>query len=160
MLTIIKKDGAKYTCRCECGNTKIYFRSTFYKDSVKSCGCLKRNILIKRNKKHGMCGSRIYRIWRGIVSRCNIESATSYQDYGGRGISVCKEWENSFDNFYIWSKKSGYKENLTIERINNDGNYSPENCCWITKSEQVKNKRKRKSIPKRDKHGRFKKSII
>lgn len=148
ILNVLEINGRKATCKCECGTIKDFWLCDIEKGKIKSCGCLRYKNLSERNTKHGKCGTRIYRIWRGIISRCEIKTATSYENYGGRGISVCKEW-HSFDCFYKWALENGYLDNLTIERINNNGNYEPKNCCWITKSEQSLNKRERKTKPKK-----------
>ena len=90
--------------------------------------------------KHGMRNTRLYNIWRAMRQRCNNPRNSRYSLYGGRGISVCKEWE-VFENFYQWAMKSGYKEDLTIDRKNTDGNYEPSNCKWSTQKEQQNNRR-------------------
>lgn len=96
---------------------------------------------------HGMSDTRIYHIWKMMKSRCNNANSQNYKHYGGRGISVCKEWDgsNGFWSFYNWSIQNGYTDELSIDRIDNDGNYCPENCRWTTLSEQAKNKRPRKN---------------
>lgn len=91
--------------------------------------------------KHGLIGTRIYRIWANIKVRCFNKNKNEYKYYGGRGITVCKEWKNNFQAFYDWAMANGYRDDLTIDRINNDGNYEPSNCRWITKKEQCNNKR-------------------
>ena len=159
ILTVLKTQGRKVTCKCRCGIIKDFWLCDIENGKIKSCGCLRYIQLSERNKKHGKCGSRIYRIWRGIISRCEIKSATSYENYGGRGISVCIEWHN-FESFNKWAIQNGYSETLTIERINNDGNYDPTNCSWITKSEQSLNKRERKTKLERNKKGQFIKNSI
>lgn len=91
--------------------------------------------------KHGFCGTKIYKKWEDMKSRCNNPNNKRYKDYGGRGIKICNEWLSDFMNFYNWAINNGYKEGLSIERINNDGNYEPSNCKWITRAEQMRNTR-------------------
>lgn len=87
-------------------------------------------------KSHGMTGTRIYKMWHNIKSRCTNPNATKYYLYGGKGIKVCDEWLHSFENFYNWAMQNGYKDNLTIDRINSDKDYCPENCRFATFKEQ------------------------
>lgn len=96
------------------------------------------------NIKHGMKHTRLYRTWLHIKTRCYNQKYSRYKDYGGRGIKVCDEWRNDFMNFYNWSMKNGYKENLTIDRIDNDKGYSPSNCRWQTNKQQCRNRRNNK----------------
>lgn len=91
------------------------------------------------NYKDGRKGTRLYRIWRNIKTRCLNTNNPSYKRYGGRGITVCNEWQNNFQAFKEWALSHGYAENLTIDRINNDGNYEPDNCRWITMKKQSMN---------------------
>lgn len=88
-----------------------------------------------------MKNTRVYRVWQSMKSRCNYKSVNGYKNYGGRGITVCDEWKNDFMNFYNWAMANGYKEGLSIDRIDVNGNYCPENCRWITMQEQYYNKR-------------------
>lgn len=102
----------------------------------------KRPDLAKRNETHGLSKNdqRLYRIWKGMNSRCNIESASGYKNYGARGIKVCESWKN-YASFYEWALSNGYQPNLTIERKNVNDDYSPSNCEWVTKKQQANNKR-------------------
>lgn len=134
----------KYRCKCDCGNEKDVLRDSLLSGNTKSCGCLMYKSRPSARKTHGMSESRIYRIWRHIKERCLDPNNNRYYRYGARGITICNEWEKSFENFYEWAINNGYQENLTIERINNDGNYCPDNCTWIPLSEQAKNKGGRK----------------
>ena len=122
-----------YLCKCECGNTTIVYQGKLLSGQTKSCGCLQT--------KHGKYKSSLYNIWRGMKKRCDLTQSKDYKNYGGRGISVCQDWENDFKSFYDWSIKNGYQEGLTIDRKNNDGNYCQENCRWVSMKEQARNKR-------------------
>ena len=95
----------------------------------------------KPQQKHGLCKHRLFKIWSNMKDRCLREKNTAYKDYGGRGITVCQEWMDDFINFYIWAMKNGYKDDLSIDRINVNGNYEPQNCRWITRKEQCFNRR-------------------
>ena len=141
-LTVIKlvgkyKNGDKvWKCKCDCGNIKNVSSSNL-KGKTKSCGCLKRELEVK----HNMTGTKLYNVWTHMKVRCFNPKDKYYKDYGGRGITVCDEWKDDFLAFCDWSMVNGYKEGLTIERKNNNGNYSPDNCAWITSKEQQRNKR-------------------
>lgn len=133
------KNGARWLCKCDCGNQTIVRGANLKNGSVKSCGCL-----VHENKssiKHGLSNTRIYSIYCGIKSRCNNENSPAYKNYGGRGIKMCEEWANDFMIFHDWALKNGYKEGLTIERIEVNKGYDPSNCCWKTKREQCYNRR-------------------
>lgn len=114
------------------------------KNFTKSCGCLNKEMSKQRAYKHGLNNTRIYNIYNKIKSRCYYSKDTSYMNYGGRGILICEEWldkQNGFINFYNWAIDNGYTEKLTIDRIDNDGNYEPNNCRWVDKKTQNNNKR-------------------
>ena len=152
-LTIIKPVYKKnrrwyWYCKCDCGKEKI-IRGSHIGRGTYSCGCLSRELTIirdKQRKTHYMSYSRIYNTWSGIKQRCLNPKATGYQYYGGRGIKMCDEWQNDFMNFYNWSMINGYGKNLTIDRIDVNGNYEPNNCRWITQQDQYKNTRKSRYI--------------
>ena len=141
-LTAIKYSGnGKWECACDCGNIKYVETSKLVKGKIVSCGC--KNKLHQFRKTHGMTNTRIYSIWSGMKNRCQNTRKQEYKMYGGRGISICDEWlgENGFEYFCDWAMQNGYQDNLTIERKDVDGNYCPENCCWIPLGEQALNTR-------------------
>lgn len=129
-------------CKCLCGNTTIASLNNLKSGSVKSCGCLR----IENNEKHGMCNTKLYRVWNTMKQRCNNPRDLEYKNYGGRGIKVCEEWENDFRSFYDWSVKNGYvscdtKSDISIDRIDVNADYSPDNCRFVTMHIQSRNKR-------------------
>jgi len=133
-----KKNSLIWLCKCDCGKYTKVVADDLRKGSTKSCGCLRRERFLTHNKSD----SRIYHIWSAMKSRCYNKNNLRYNDYGGRGIKVCKEWKDDFMNFYTWTMANGYEENLSIDRINNDGDYEPNNCRWTTIKEQNQHTRR------------------
>lgn len=136
------KNGKRYVlCKCICGKEIGVYKSTLTQGLKKSCGCRKYE-----NHQYLRSGSRkdaLYRIYASMKNRCLNTKTSRYIDYGGRGIKICKEWLDDYSNFHDWAFCNGYSDgkNLSIERKDVNGNYCPENCCWIPKPEQNRNKR-------------------
>lgn len=131
-----------WECKCDCGNI-TYVQSTqlIHKHS-KSCGCYSSEKTTEMNLTHGLTGTRLYRIWTSMKTRCNNPKRKGYSYYGGRGIAVCYEWEHDFTMFYEWAINNGYSDALTLDRKDCDKGYSPDNCRWATWHEQRINQRR------------------
>ena len=142
-LIVVKEDGkiGEYTawlCKCDCGKMKRVRINALRSGSTKSCGCGVGEMARKRTIKYSVRNNKLYHVWYGMVDRCKNPKHKFYHRYGGRGICVCDEWID-YDMFATWALANGYKEGLSIDRINNDGNYEPSNCRWATTKEQHNN---------------------
>jgi hypothetical protein len=156
-LTCIRRVGrdaqrrSLWLCECECGNQRVILLSSLTGGKTKSCGCLAIEKSIDRVSKHFLSidengkTPRLYRIWRNMKSRCYNPNTPKYKNHGGRGIKVCDEWQEYLP-FHNWAMNNGYSDGLTIERIDNDGDYEPSNCKWATCKEQNLNKRDNRLI--------------
>lgn len=138
-----KQGNAQWLCQCICGNKKVIRGRALRTGRTSSCGCLLSESSKRRMTtlmiKHGMAGSKLYRVYCSMRERCEKPSCPEYHRYGGRGITVCDEWKNDRNSFFEWALKNGYKEGLQIDREDNDGHYCPENCRWVTRMKNCNN---------------------
>lgn len=161
-LTVIKLHHVKrtyrnfyyYLCKCECGKEHIVLKSSLLNGLTRSCGCYNNEVRIAKCKaraKHHMSETRLFKVWEKMKGRCFCKTRPDYKHYGGRGITLCKEWQDDFINFYSWAMANGYNPNAkygecTIDRINVNGNYEPENCRWVNEKIQQRNRRNNRLI--------------
>lgn len=129
---------------CDCGIEREFDYYKILSGWTKSCGCFKQIVWQKKVTTHGLHGAnkRLYGVWNTMKQRCFNKNKDHYDRYGGRGITICNEWRDSFKAFYEWCMENGYEKGLTLDRENNDGNYCPENCRWVTHLVNIRNRSK------------------
>lgn len=136
---------SRWLCECDCGKEISVSRVHLRNGHTISCGCFQREQAANNAKlhktRHGLSHTKLYKVWDGLRYRCYNPSCHAYDSYGGRGIEVCAEWRTNFEAFHGWALASGYRDGLSIDRIDNDGNYEPENCRWVTMKTQSRNRR-------------------
>ena len=133
-------------CRCACGNERAIPVGNLVQHLSSNCGCKRASQVASRNRTHGLSDSPLYRIWAGIKDRCLRERNASFPNYGGRGITVCDAWRDDFVAFREWAVANGYEPALEIDRVDNDGDYEPTNCRWVTRSQNQRNTRRNPRI--------------
>ena len=150
-VVVISRHGRKYgriawLCKCDCDNELIATTDELRRGYVVSCGCQRAKTMHDISYKHGMTGTRLFKIWSCMKQRCLNPNYNQFYLYGGRGITICSEWENDFPAFAEWAKNNGYNDTLTIDRIDCNKGYCPDNCRWVTYKSQANNKRNNRKL--------------
>lgn len=142
----------RWLCECDCGEKKRVHGTDLRKKKVISCGCAKAERVVRMSTTHNLCHERLYGVWQNMLNRCYNPNATKYKIYGARGISVCDEWRSDFKAFHEWAMSTGYDPKApygqcTIDRIDVNGNYEPDNCRWADAKTQANNRRPKEYVP-------------
>lgn len=150
LIVIERLDSVNYKvqwlCKCDCGKYTVAKTNLLTSGKTKSCGCFRKEMGHSQHCKHGKRHTRLYNIWTCIKKRCCNLNDAAFVNYGGRGIKICDEWLHDFMSFYEWALNNGYSDDLTIDRIDNDGNYEPQNCRWADRLTQSRNRRCCKNV--------------
>jgi hypothetical protein len=154
-LVVIRREprnskNAHWLCQCDCGKSAVVSSPNLTHGQI-SCGCVRDEVTILRSTKHGQARSKLHMVWCSIKGRTGNPKNKDWENYGGRGIAMCEEWDDDFKAFYEWAFSSGYHEGLAIDRKNNDLGYTPDNCHWVTQAENNRNRRPRRWQKRPDK---------